>query len=787
MFYTVFSTNVSAYMQWQADLLEHSWKRVGQPGALIRLVATNDPQNLPRQRHALCVPTSLWDTHPETGDWYPIYNKPASLLEWLYRDQPDGTVLFVDPDCVFRSPVLQQAVPGRPLSQRWVNMPLRTPSNLNPFGLPEAFAFLNDYCVRTDVAIDPVMIPTLIHTSDLKRICGRWLELCGVVRKHYRNVNGEPAWESDMFAYLAACAEYGLQHQPVSLGICTNWDPEDAPDAPMIHYCQYIVGRQGEKIVGKATYRPWERVETMIEPACDYGRDFVAILNEFVDSGATSPISAAGAPQQLTSLPQSLLADAEVRRDAIVRHLYAWSNGKVQSGPFAGMQILSDVVGDKSSKLLGCYEAELHAAVEMAVGRRPDRIVNVGCAEGYYGIGLARLLPDTAVTCIDTDRDAIERCRRMAEINGLAGKRLETLDRCTFDDLERLIGKSGRTLIVMDCEGAEIELLDPGRVPSLRTADVIVECHEFNKSDVVSLFEKRFGSSHDLQIITESGRDPNSFEALRSLHSLDRWIAVNENRPRTMRWLVCWARNWMLPHQATQIVDFGHGRKRAVKYRPGSSDDDVIAVMRGGQYHLDRIRRWPIIERYVADEMRAGKQPLVVDAGANIGTSAIWFTYNVPACHVVSIEPSIDSFNLLAENVSGLSVTPRLGAVSAARGWARLIDPGIGFAALRTKLIEGNDDTGVERITIADIYAGCSERCFPFIVKVDIEGSEGDLFSQNTGWIKSTPLIIIELHDWMLPGSANSRNFLRAMSEHDRDFIYIGEHIYSISNDLIGR
>ena len=46
MFYTVFSTNVSPYMQWQSDLLEYSWKRVEQEGVLIRLVATDDPQNL---------------------------------------------------------------------------------------------------------------------------------------------------------------------------------------------------------------------------------------------------------------------------------------------------------------------------------------------------------------------------------------------------------------------------------------------------------------------------------------------------------------------------------------------------------------------------------------------------------------------------------------------------------------------------------------------------------------------------------------------------------------------
>ena len=98
MFYTVFSTNDNPRMQWQSELLEYSWKRVGQEGALIRLVATDRPHKLPAHKYASCVATRLWDTHPETGDTYPIYNKPASLLEWVFRDKPEGTVLLLDPD-----------------------------------------------------------------------------------------------------------------------------------------------------------------------------------------------------------------------------------------------------------------------------------------------------------------------------------------------------------------------------------------------------------------------------------------------------------------------------------------------------------------------------------------------------------------------------------------------------------------------------------------------------------------------------------------------------------------
>ena len=281
MFYTVFSTNLSPKMQWQSDLLEFSWKRARQEGELIRLCATDEPDNLPAQKYAKCVATTLWDTHPDTGDAWPIYNKPASLLEWVYRDRPEGTVLILDPDCVFRAPVTRRVAPGFPASQDWIDFKTGAPSPENPFGLGERFSFLNEYCTRTDQSISPVMIPTLIHTRDLRKIGARWLELCRVIRDNYRGADCDPMWESDMLAYLAACTEYGLQHEPISLGICTNWDPAKVPDAPIVHYCQRILSTDGKTIFNKHTYNPWTRLDGPVE--LDRDRTVITLINAYID------------------------------------------------------------------------------------------------------------------------------------------------------------------------------------------------------------------------------------------------------------------------------------------------------------------------------------------------------------------------------------------------------------------------------------------------------------------------------------------------------------------------
>jgi len=329
MFYTVFSTNLSPRMQWQADLLEFSWKRVGQDGELIRLVVTSDPNNLPAQKHARCVATTPWDADLENGEADPICNKPASLLEWVYRDKPEGTVLLLDPDCIFRAPVTKRAAPGFPAAQNWVDLKLGEPSPESPFGMGARFSFLNEHCARTDLSIAPVRAPTLIHTSDLRRIAARWFELCRVIRNSDRDEASHPGRAGNMFAYLVACAEYGLQHEPVSLGTCADGNAADVPDAPIVHYRQPIFGKDGKTIFDKHTYQPWSRVDTAVEFERD--RDIVTLINECVDGqvGLDAPAPVNSRPECCEGIMEGrVLDDLLLERPEDGASLWLNSSGK---------------------------------------------------------------------------------------------------------------------------------------------------------------------------------------------------------------------------------------------------------------------------------------------------------------------------------------------------------------------------------------------------------------------------------------------------------------------------
>jgi 2-polyprenyl-3-methyl-5-hydroxy-6-metoxy-1,4-benzoquinol methylase len=125
----------------------------------------------------------------------------------------------------------------------------------------------------------------------------------------------------------------------------------------------------------------------------------------------------------------------------------------IQSGPFAGMVYHSQKVeGCYIPKLLGIYESELHSVIE---GRRRipyDRIINVGCAEGYYAIGLARYFPNTQVFAFDINEQAQESCQQLAEINQVS-ERVTIGGLVAPEDWSKLI--QGNTLVFCDIEGAE--------------------------------------------------------------------------------------------------------------------------------------------------------------------------------------------------------------------------------------------------------------------------------------------------------------------------------------------
>jgi FkbM family methyltransferase len=228
---------------------------------------------------------------------------------------------------------------------------------------------------------------------------------------------------------------------------------------------------------------------------------------------------------------------------------------------------------------------------------------------------------------------------------------------------------------------------------------------------------------------------------------------------------------------------------RQFRFRKDTTDEQVMKlVLVDNQYDLNRLTRANELLTFVWQQEAKGLRPLIVDAGANIGASAIYFLANLPNAMVVAVEPDAGNFDLLSKNVAGLNVKPFHAAISSSPGRARVFDGGTGHSGYRTEVLPESDERGdaVDCLSINDIYQSHASGFFPFLVKIDIEGAERELFSANTEWVTRTPLIIIELHDWLLPKDGTSAPFLKCIAQLQRDFIYIGEGVYSVANSLDG-
>lgn len=213
----------------------------------------------------------------------------------------------------------------------------------------------------------------------------------------------------------------------------------------------------------------------------------------------------------------------------------------VASGPFAGMRFVErHVFGAPLAKLLGTYEKELHGVIKAFTGCQFDAVVNIGAGEGYYAVGLARLLPSVPVVAYEALEEGRALIREVAEKNGVSD-RLDLRGVCTRDGLESLLDGSKRYLIVCDVEGAEVELFQQSVIESLRTSSSIVETHDFRVAGCTEELIRRFEKTHVVTTIVSRDRRRGDCPLRLAVPCKTKVWVMNEGRPREpgpMRWLV---------------------------------------------------------------------------------------------------------------------------------------------------------------------------------------------------------------------------------------------------------
>lgn len=259
--------------------------------------------------------------------------------------------------------------------------------------------------------------------------------------------------------------------------------------------------------------------------------------------------------QQLQAQLAEPPADEVVQLNIALRLLSKWRSVLIQNtllqqqgtvvmeGPLQGLDFLpQSAEGCHIAKLLGCYEQPLLPFIEQAIQANYPTILNIGCAEGYYAVGMARRVPNTQVLAFDLNPKAQETCRALAEKNGVAD-RVQVGALFKPEDFAAYAGQ--RVLLLCDIEGAERELLNPAQSPALKGMDIILESHECLIPGITQELIRRFQDSHDITLVQDNGQRQlqNAPSWFNNLAHLDQLLATWEWRSGPTPWLVMKAKS----------------------------------------------------------------------------------------------------------------------------------------------------------------------------------------------------------------------------------------------------
>lgn len=195
---------------------------------------------------------------------------------------------------------------------------------------------------------------------------------------------------------------------------------------------------------------------------------------------------------------------------------------------------------------------------------------------------------------------------------------------------------------------------------------------------------------------------------------------------------------------------------------------------RYGTTDLGMFRQVLVDEGYFFEPSAQPK--LIIDAGANVGYASVYFANRFPAAAIIAIEPDTDNFHLLLRNTAAY---PKVRCLRAGL-WSKdcflkISNPDASACAFRVEETM-NPENAIPAVTLTTLLESSGFDRID-ILKLDIEGAEKELFSahNSAAWVDRTDLIMIELHDFLVPGCETA--MLQAVRDSPFRFSHRGENV----------
>ena len=174
----------------------------------------------------------------------------------------------------------------------------------------------------------------------------------------------------------------------------------------------------------------------------------------------------------------------------------------------------------------------------------------------------------------------------------------------------------------------------------------------------------------------------------------------------------------------------------------------------------------------------------IIDAGGNIGLTAIFFASQFPDAKIVTVEPDKNNFDVLKINTAPYkTISPLNKGIWTKNSFLNVIDMGNGQNSFIVEETTVPNEQSVEAVAIHEImqqqgWTGID------LLKIDIEGTEKNIFETNfEKWLPYTKVLFVETHDRMKKGC--SAAVFAAMSKYNFSCTVAGENFLFVNEDLM--
>ncbi|MBW4620828.1 MAG: FkbM family methyltransferase [Cyanosarcina radialis HA8281-LM2] len=195
-----------------------------------------------------------------------------------------------------------------------------------------------------------------------------------------------------------------------------------------------------------------------------------------------------------------------------------------------------------------------------------------------------------------------------------------------------------------------------------------------------------------------------------------------------------------------------------LKFLPVSSCDRERTVRCANgitlTYRLNRGDLQSIREVFLQESYRLpfSFQPRsLVDLGANIGITSVWFSRHYPIQKLIAIEPNpanaeILRRNLLNNKINASVIEAAIGSTDRSIIFHLSGDSNQGTILATEEQNNRAGEMEVKMISMSTVLADLESNEEIDLVKMDIEGGEEELLSANLSWLRRVKAIIAELH-----------------------------------------